>query len=329
MPVGGGMRIITSSVVFVLTLFVLSACQHSSDGFVTSLPWLGSSNESDEEQEGDEAPPNTQNKDDEHEGIIELRPKGHKKETDTDVDVASLGSHEEEKGSSRDLHRKHDDRIGRFNKAARQNKTMHVQEIEVRPGQAPDESWDGKHPVVRVSYKDKVFFDFDRYVVRESGKQVLHELAQLLLKEPKGTKMLIVGHTDSKGADIYNQSLSEKRALAVVDYFSKQQFANISFEYSGVGETQPLASNEDENGRALNRRVEFFLSANARANSRALVETPFDPCNWNNHPGAFKKEGTVGCSTEANRDGVVIKAASRSNQPSPPTSLNYSRWTVN
>jgi hypothetical protein len=185
---------------------------------------------------------------------------------------------------------------------------MQVREIHVKPGQAEGEDWDGEHPVVRVSYKGKVFFDFNKFSIRSEGVVVLQELARILGGEQGTASVLLVGHTDSKGGDVYNHKLSEKRALGVADFFKKFDLSSINFEYSGVGETQPTASNLTDETRALNRRVEFFISGNKLANSRALVETPFDPCHWNDHPGAFKNEGTVKCRTKSKSNRVVIKS---------------------
>ena len=201
----------------------------------------------------------------------------------------------------------HKRRMKKLDKVASRNSQMQVREMRVKPGQTEGEVWDGNYPVARVSYDDKVFFDFDRYSIRPDGVQVLRELAEFLGEELGTTTVLVVGHTDSKGLDVYNLQLSERRALAVVDFFKKFSLVHIYFEYSGVGETQPAASNSTEPTRALNRRVEFFISGNKKANSRALVETPFDPCHWNDHPGALKNEGTVKCSTKTKLNRVVIK----------------------
>jgi outer membrane protein OmpA-like peptidoglycan-associated protein len=69
----------------------------------------------------------------------------------------------------------------------------------------------------------------------------------------------IYGHTDSTGADAYNQTLSERRARSVADYLSTRGVSGARIATRGFGETQPIASNDTEEGRAANRRVEIKL----------------------------------------------------------------------
>ena len=67
----------------------------------------------------------------------------------------------------------------------------------------------------------------------------------------------IQGHTDSIGSDEYNQKLSERRAQSVLEYFVGQGIAKNRLTAVGYGESQPIASNETEAGRAKNRRVQL------------------------------------------------------------------------
>jgi outer membrane protein OmpA-like peptidoglycan-associated protein len=69
----------------------------------------------------------------------------------------------------------------------------------------------------------------------------------------------ISGHTDNKGSAQYNQTLSESRSKSVVDYLISKGIAKERLEYKGYGLTQPMASNDNEEGRQLNRRTEFKI----------------------------------------------------------------------
>lgn len=98
-------------------------------------------------------------------------------------------------------------------------------------------------------------FDFDSAVIRKDAEPVLLALYDGL-KNDKSASINIEGHTSSEGTTEYNQSLSEKRAKAVVADLTKRGIAASRLGAVGVGEVRPLASNDDENGRSLNRRVE-------------------------------------------------------------------------
>jgi outer membrane protein OmpA-like peptidoglycan-associated protein len=104
-----------------------------------------------------------------------------------------------------------------------------------------------------------VYFDFDRAVLRPESKAELENLVRLLNENPT-MKIEIRGHTDSKGSDEYNIRLSRSRAKAVVDWLvvpggiSKDRLSSV-----GYGESLPIASNDSDEGRQLNRRVEFKI----------------------------------------------------------------------
>lgn len=81
----------------------------------------------------------------------------------------------------------------------------------------------------------------------------------LLLKDNSQLKLLIEGHTDNQGTALSNQTLSEKRARAVMNYLIKNGINNKHLEAIGFGQTKPIAKNTNEEGRAKNRRVELHI----------------------------------------------------------------------
>jgi outer membrane protein OmpA-like peptidoglycan-associated protein len=88
---------------------------------------------------------------------------------------------------------------------------------------------------------------------------VLNSVA-LVLKEYEKTVIEVAGHTDSSGADSYNQSLSERRARSVGHYLNSQGIDQMRLITIGYGESRPIADNESSNGRQQNRRVELTLA---------------------------------------------------------------------
>jgi outer membrane protein OmpA-like peptidoglycan-associated protein len=91
----------------------------------------------------------------------------------------------------------------------------------------------------------------DFFAVLDSVTIVVDEFDKTLVE--------VMGHTDSTGANDYNQSLSEKRANAVSKYFQSREIQPLRLATYGYGEDYPIASNDDSNGRSQNRRVEIAL----------------------------------------------------------------------
>lgn len=102
-----------------------------------------------------------------------------------------------------------------------------------------------------------VYFDLDKATLKAESKAALDEIAEFLKANPNA-KVLIVGHTDNQGALAYNQDLSRRRAEAVVAALTADHgIASARLTAVGVGMAAPVASNANEAGRALNRRVEL------------------------------------------------------------------------
>ncbi|MDD5570934.1 MAG: OmpA family protein, partial [Bacteroidales bacterium] len=107
---------------------------------------------------------------------------------------------------------------------------------------------------------NNIFFDFDMSILKKESIFELENLIEFLNKMPK-VKIEISGHTDIIGSDKYNQQLSEERAKAVVEYLTKRGIDKDRLSFVGYGRKQPKASNDTEEGRKLNRRTEFKVTA--------------------------------------------------------------------
>jgi outer membrane protein OmpA-like peptidoglycan-associated protein len=82
----------------------------------------------------------------------------------------------------------------------------------------------------------------------------------------------VIGHTDANGSDDYNQKLSERRANAVINFLSANKINTSRLAAKGMGETDPVAGNDTEEGKAQNRRVEFVITANEKMKEEAKRE---------------------------------------------------------
>jgi OOP family OmpA-OmpF porin len=124
-----------------------------------------------------------------------------------------------------------------------------------RPGAVVD--LDGCE-VEAVIELEGVHFDFDKATLRPEGKSVLNQAAALLDKH-ESVVVEVAGHTDSKGSEEYNQGLSKRRANTVRDYLTGKGVKASRLSARGYGESRPVASNDTEEGRAENRRVELII----------------------------------------------------------------------
>ncbi|MGD2115303.1 MAG: OmpA family protein [Acidobacteriota bacterium] len=114
-----------------------------------------------------------------------------------------------------------------------------------------------------VHFESDVLFDVDSALLEPSSRGTLDRVVQVLLEHPK-TAIVVQGHTDATGSEEHNQALSERRAGAVKNYLIGRGADPGRITAVGYGEGFPVASNETESGRRLNRRVDLLLKAKAR-----------------------------------------------------------------
>lgn len=113
---------------------------------------------------------------------------------------------------------------------------------------------------IQVTFDSGLLFAYDSDVIQPTAQSNFNALAASLKKYPE-SELLIVGHTDATGDDAYNQRLSERRANAAAAYLETQGIARSRVRTSGRGESEPVASNDSEDGRQQNRRVEVAIFA--------------------------------------------------------------------
>lgn len=131
---------------------------------------------------------------------------------------------------------------------------------ETLPGAEVERVGDG----IKITLNESIVtFAFDSSNLTALAKTNLDKLSEVLINNPD-TNINIYGHTDSKGSDDYNQKLSERRANAVKSYLVSKGIAASRMFALGEGEAMPIASNDTDEGRAKNRRVEFAITANEK-----------------------------------------------------------------
>ncbi|MCH8496339.1 MAG: OmpA family protein [Balneolales bacterium] len=125
---------------------------------------------------------------------------------------------------------------------------------------------------IYIEFSNNVLFGFDSANLSDDARANLRKLSDILKKYPD-TDIEIQGHTDSTGSATYNQGLSERRANAVSGYITQSGgIASNRVTTLGFGEEAPKYTNDTEEGRAQNRRVEFLITANEKMVAEAERE---------------------------------------------------------
>jgi OmpA-OmpF porin, OOP family len=103
-----------------------------------------------------------------------------------------------------------------------------------------------------------IYFDFDKTTLKNESFPELDKVVEFL-KQNGSVEIEISGHTDNKGSDDYNETLSQGRSEAVVNYLISQGVDSFRLSAHGYGEARPIDTNDSDEGRANNRRVEFTI----------------------------------------------------------------------
>ncbi len=134
--------------------------------------------------------------------------------------------------------------------------------------QVPDANVERSGEGIVVNFSSKVLFGFDRSDLNSTSKSTIDQLISILKQYPN-EDVLVIGHTDSKGANAYNQKLSVRRASSVANYLTANGVSTGRVTTKGMGETDPIVDNDTPEHRAQNRRVEFVLTANEQMQRNA------------------------------------------------------------
>jgi outer membrane protein OmpA-like peptidoglycan-associated protein len=126
----------------------------------------------------------------------------------------------------------------------------------------PDDRLKNARVVVTASaikINDVIFFDTGKATIQDRSFDLLDELGKVIAEHPEIKKIRVEGHTDNKGDDLSNLKLSQARAESVAAYLKSHGIDGSRLDAAGFGEMRPIATNDTEDGRAQNRRVEFII----------------------------------------------------------------------
>jgi OOP family OmpA-OmpF porin len=111
----------------------------------------------------------------------------------------------------------------------------------------------------RIVIHDKILFEVDKAVIRTESHGLMDEITQVMKDNPQILKISIEGHTDGDGSAKYNQTLSDKRAAAVLQYLVDHGVTQARLTSKGFGESKAIGDNATPEGKEMNRRVEFII----------------------------------------------------------------------
>jgi len=131
-------------------------------------------------------------------------------------------------------------------------------DISVKPAAAPVDATVCQQLFSDLLGKGRIRFESGRATIDPDSAGLLDRLIETALRCPTAN-IEIAGHTDADGEDAFNQTLSEKRAQAVTDYLVRAGLPANRFTAMGYGSTQPVATNDTDEGKAQNRRIDFVV----------------------------------------------------------------------
>ena len=137
-----------------------------------------------------------------------------------------------------------------------------------RVGEGIDVTFDENNP---DGSKAGVYFATNKYDINSNSKLALDKMVKIFAEYPE-TNILVEGHTDNVGTAEYNMTLSERRANAVGNFLKAAGVAASRFTIKWYGESQPKVDNSTPQNRALNRRVQFVITANEKMKADAKAE---------------------------------------------------------
>ena len=164
------------------------------------------------------------------------------------------------------------DRIARFRRIAAMQgiSAPRVDQLMLPPNSVTYMA--GAVPVVRVVFDERVFFDFNSDEPRPEAGPVFDLLAANMRHDVPDAALTVLGHTDAIGSDAYNVNLSARRAANVMQELARRGVRSEQLSEVAIGKRQPIAPNDTDAGRALNRRVEFLISSGIDANLAAVQQ---------------------------------------------------------
>ena len=141
---------------------------------------------------------------------------------------------------------------------------------ETLENELPDATIERVGEGILVTFDSGILFGFDSSSLRAQARNNLSDLARVLAEDSDDYEILVAGHTDDSGAEAYNQTLSERRASAASDFLATQGIPGTQIRIQGLGEMEPVASNENTAGQEANRRVEVAIFASAEYRDEAI-----------------------------------------------------------
>lgn len=177
----------------------------------------------------------------------------------------------------------HQDRKGRLERLSDMQgiQPPEFQEYLIPPQEHGLKDYPVSIPVLRVIFRDTVFFDFAKADLKPEAYAVLNTIAASLRLEPPDVTVFVAGHTDAVGSVDYNMELGLRRAKAVAMELAKIGVDRSQIFLISFGKAVPIDTNDTDEGRAHNRRVEFLFAARPEPIAAYLAHQKYMTCTTN------------------------------------------------
>jgi outer membrane protein OmpA-like peptidoglycan-associated protein len=126
----------------------------------------------------------------------------------------------------------------------------------------------------KIEITEKVMFDYNKATIKVESNDLLGDVGKVLAGHAEIGKIRIEGHSDSDGSNRFNKKLSQKRADSVKQFLAGLGIDEGRLEAIGYGEDRPIASNDNDEGKEKNRRVEFNILKRSKEKSGGLMVAP-------------------------------------------------------
>jgi outer membrane protein OmpA-like peptidoglycan-associated protein len=182
----------------------------------------------------------------------------------------------------------------------------------------------------KIEFKEKIQFEVNKAIIKEESFSLLHDIGDVIKKNPHIKKISIEGHASAEGDPKRNKKLSDDRSKAVMEFLAKKEGIEAArLTAKGWGAEKPVAGNENEDGREKNRRVEFLvveqdvtakkIEIDQATGKERIVEEKKETLKSPEHASAASDDAPAAKPAESKKTESAKSAAPKKSEAAKPT----------